>query len=469
MIHFGTGGWRAIIGDEFTKANLQILAKALADKMKKEGVDNQGMIIGYDRRFLSKEAMRWLAEVFAYEGIKTSLVNKSCPTPVVMYLVQRDNRDYGLMVTASHNPAIYNGVKVFVKDGKDADVETTNDIEKYIEKVVEPVNFMPYEEGLEKQLIEEIYPINDYIDFVIGDIDVDVIRKNAVRIVLDPMYGVAETAIKTIMTTCRCEVDTIHGGHDTLFGGHMPAPDELLMKELAAYVVTHGYDIGIATDGDADRIGVIDDTGRFLSANDILMILYWYLVTYRNMSGPCVRNLCTTHNLDVLAKKLNQECYEVPVGFKWITAKMAETNAIIGGESSGGMAIQGRIKGKDGVYAAALLVEMLAKTGKKMSQIYDELIELCGKRYIVEENYRFNPDLKDAFIKTIIEDKKLPDFPFEVDHVSYMDGCKVYFKNDAWVTVRFSGTEPLLRVFAEAIELKDAKSLCKIYKDFLNL
>ena len=465
MIKFGTGGWRAIIGDEFIKENIQIFAKALANKMKDEGVDKQGMIIGYDRRFLAKEAMQWISEVLAYENIKTSLINKSCPTPVVMYMVQKEKRNYGLMVTASHNPAIYNGIKVFIKDGKDADVETTSDIEKYISKVKSPVAYIDYQEAKEKGLIEEIYPINDYIDFVLEDIDIKAIREANLRIVLDPMYGVSETAIKTIMTTCRTEVETIHGGHDTLFGGHMPAPSELLMSELSAYVVMRDFDIGIATDGDADRIGIIDDTGRYLSANDILMLLYWYLIKYRKMSGPIVRNLCTTHSLDILANKLGQECYEVPVGFKWISAKMAETGAIIGGESSGGMAIQGRIKGKDGVYAAALLVEMIAKTGKKISQIYDELVSMCGKRYIQENNYNFKAELKEEYINTIMVEKKLPVFPYGIDHISYMDGCKVYFKNGYWVCVRFSGTEPLLRVFAEADSLEDSKQLCMIVKE----
>ena len=469
MIHFGTGGWRAIIGDEFTKQNIQIFAKALADKMIDEKVDNQGIIIGYDRRFLSKEAMRWIGEVLAFNGISCSLVNKSCPTPVVMYLVQKNNLDYGLMITASHNPALYNGVKVFTKGGKDADIEVTQNIEEYISKVKLPVEYMEYEKGIEKGLIKEIYPINEYIDFILADIDVEAIKKANLKIALDPMYGVSETAIKTIMITCRTEVETIHGGHDTLFGGHMPAPDEMLMEELITFVKIRNCDLGIATDGDADRIGIIDDTGRYLDANDILLLLYWYLMEYRKMSGPIVRNLCTTHSLDELARQYNQKCYEVPVGFKWISSKMDETGAIIGGESSGGMTIQGRTKGKDGVYAAALLVEMIAKTNKKISQIYDELKKKCGERFIVNKSYSFKAELKDKFIKMIMEDKKIPEFDRNIDHISYMDGCKIYFEDDSWVSVRFSGTEPLLRIFAEAKDKKEAEKICTIWADYLGL
>ena len=468
MIHFGTGGWRAIIGDEFTKENIQIFACALAQKMKDEKVDKQGIIIGYDRRFLSKESMRWIAEVLAFRGICSKLVNKSCPTPVIMYLVQRDNLDYGLMITASHNPALYNGIKVFTKGGKDADIEVTQNIEEYISKVNLPVEYMEYDEAIKKGLIEEIYPINDYIDFILADIDVNAIKKANLKIALDPMYGVSETAIKTIMITCRTEVETIHGGHDTLFGGHMPAPDEMLMEELTTFVKIRNCDLGIATDGDADRIGIIDDTGRYLDANDILLLLYWYLMQYRNMSGPIVRNLCTTHSLDELARQYNQKCYEVPVGFKWISSKMDEVGAIIGGESSGGMTIQGRTKGKDGVYAAALLVEMIAKTGKRISVLYDELKNKCGHRQMVNKSYSFKAELKDKFIKTIMEDKKIPEFD-NIDHISYMDGCKIYFKDDSWVSVRFSGTEPLLRIFAEAKTKKDAEKICTIWADYLGL
>lgn len=469
MIHFGTGGWRAVIGDEFTKENIQIFAAALSQKMIDEKVDAEGIVIGYDRRFLSKEAMQWIAEVLAYYNIKSQLVNKSCPTPVVMYLVQRNNFHYGLMVTASHNPALYNGIKVFTYGGKDADIEVTRNIEEYISRVKTPVNHLEYQSAADSGIIREIYPINDYIDSILDDLDMDAIKKANLKIALDPMYGVSETAIKTIMITCRTEVETIHGGHDTLFGGHMPAPDKMLLDELTTFVKVRKCSLGIATDGDADRIGIVDDTGRYLDANDIMLLLYWYLMEYRNMKGPVVRNLCTTHSLDELARQYGQKCYEVPVGFKWVSAKMEETGAIIGGESSGGMAIQGRIKGKDGVYAAALLVEMIARTGKKMSELYDDLKSRFGERYLETKSYPFKPELKETFVRTIMEDKKIPVFDKEIDHISYMDGSKIYFKDESWVSVRFSGTEPLLRIFAEAKTRDEAESICSVWADYLKI
>lgn len=469
MIKFGTGGWRAIIGDEFIKENIQILAKAVANKMIAEDVQDKGIVLGYDRRFLSKEAMQWAGCVFARNGIRASLINKSCPTPLVMFYVMKHDLPYGMMITASHNPAIYNGIKLFTRGGRDADEVQTLDVEKYIEKVSTPVESMDYDDAVSRGLIKEFYPINEYMDNILNRIDVEAIKKAGLRVALDPMYGVSETAIKTILLTARCEMETIHGRHDTLFGGKLPAPSEALMSPLKTCVLDWHCDIGIATDGDADRIGVVDDTGRYLSPNDILVLLYYYLVKYRHETGPVVRNLCTTHMLDKIASSYGQKCYEVPVGFKHISAKITETDALIGGESSGGLTVRGHINGKDGVYAAALLVEMLAVTGMKISQIYNEIQKEFGEFHMLENNYSFKASRKPELIKTLITDKLIPELHCEIDHVSYMDGCKVYFKNGGWVSARFSGTEPLLRVFCEMSDLAMAEDICARYREFLQL
>lgn len=469
MIKFGTGGWRAIIGDEFTKENIQILAKAVANKMIAEDVQDKGIVLGYDRRFLSKEAMQWAGCVFARNGIRASLINKSCPTPLVMFYVMKHDLPYGMMITASHNPAIYNGIKLFTRGGRDADEVQTLDVEKYIEKVSTPVESMDYDDAESRGLIKEFYPINEYMDNILNRIDVEAIKKAGLRVALDPMYGVSETAIKTILLTARCEMETIHGRHDTLFGGKLPAPSEALMSPLKTCVLDWHCDIGIATDGDADRIGVVDDTGRYLSPNDILVLLYYYLVKYRHETGPVVRNLCTTHMLDKIAASYGQKCYEVPVGFKHISAKITETDALIGGESSGGLTVRGHINGKDGVYAAALLVEMLAVTGMKISQIYDEITKQFGEHHMLETNYTFKESRKPELIKILMTDKLTPKLPCKVDHISYMDGCKVYFKNGGWVSARFSGTEPLLRVFCEMPESSLAEEICARYREFLQL
>lgn len=470
MIKFGTGGWRAIIGDGFTKANIQKLAKALAVKMRNEGVTEKGICLGYDRRFLSKEAMQWTAQVFAYEGIEAILINTSSPTPLIMFYVMKHELPYGMMITASHNPAIYNGIKVFTYGGRDADEFQTKDIEEYIADINdEEVLEVEYDKALETGMIKEIYPLNEYLDDIIEAIDMDAIRKRGLKIALDPMYGVSETSLKTILMTARCQVATIHERHDTLFGGKLPSPSAQTLRSLQNYVIDRNCDIGIATDGDADRIGVIDDTGRFLHPNDILVLLYYYLVKYKGWHGPVVRNIATTHMLDKVAEKFGEKCYEVPVGFKYISAKMQETDAVIGGESSGGLNVRGHIKGKDGIYAAALLVEMIAVTSKKLSEIVKDIEEECGAIYMEERDYKFNHEKRDEIFHTLMIQKDLPEIEFEVDKISYLDGCKVYFKNGGWIIARFSGTEPLLRIFCEMPEAEDAKSLCEDFEEFLGL
>lgn len=470
MISFGTGGWRAVIGDEFIKSNIQLLAKAMSNKMKAEGKTEKGIILGYDKRFLSKEAMQWAGQVFAADGIKAYLVNKSAPTPLIMFYVDRNEMPYGMMVTASHNPAIYNGIKVFTYGGRDADEEQTKDIERYAAQIKEEdIKEMNYDEAVASGMIEEIYPLNGYLDNILDAVDVQAIRDAGLRVALDPMYGVSEIPLKTLLLTTRCDVETINDRHDTLFGGKLPSPTASTLRALITRVMDYKFDIGIATDGDADRIGVIDDTGRFLHPNDILVLLYYYLVKYKGWHGAVVRNIATTHMLDKVAEKFGEKCYEVPVGFKHISAKMTEVDAVIGGESSGGLTVRGHINGKDGIYAAMLLIEMIAVTGRKISEIYKDIEAECGSIFMEERDYKFSHEKKAEVNKILMEDKKLPELPYEIEKVSYMDGCKVYFKNGGWVIGRFSGTEPLIRVFCEMPTREDAAKVCKIYEEFLGL
>ncbi len=479
MIKFGTGGWRAIIGEEFTKENIQKLALAMSLKIKAEHVEDKPVVIGYDRRFLSKEAVIWSCEIFGQQGIRVLFVDRSSPTPLIMFYVMKHDLSYGMMVTASHNPAIYNGIKVFTRGGRDADEHQTADIEKYLEQAEklyvpdpEENGQMPphaYQELVKSGMVVEMNPMNEYLDNIISLINLDAIRERDLRIAIDPMYGVSLTALCTILSIARCTVETINSQHDTLFGGKMPAPTESTLRSLQNYVLDRYCDIGIATDGDADRLGVIDDKGHYLHANTILVMLYYYLLKYRGWRGPAVRNLSTTHVLDKVAESFGQKCYEVPVGFKYISAKMQETDAIIGGESSGGLTVKGHIHGKDGIYAASLLVEMMAVSGKKLSEIAEDIRKEYGEIHMEERAYRFTAEEKERIHQTLMIDRALPEIPFEVEHVSYMDGCKVYLKNGGWVSARFSGTEPLLRIFCEMQTEHEAVLLCELFEKFLGL
>jgi phosphomannomutase len=282
------------------------------------------------------------------------------------------------------------------------------------------------------------------------------------------MYGVSQTSLRTILMTCRCDVEVIHDRHDTLFGGKLPAPNATTLIPLSNFVVDKRCNLGVATDGDADRLGVIDEKGGFIHPNTLLVLLYYYLVQYRGWQGACVRNNSTTHLLDRVAEGLGQACYEVPVGFKYISAKMAETDAIIGGESSGGLAVRGHISGKDGIYAATLLTEMLAVTGKSISELYKEITDQYGELVYREADFRMTPERKAELQKLLFEEGLTPSLPGVV-RVNREDGVKLYFEDGSWVICRFPGTEPLLRMAAEAESGGRADALIAAWRELLEL
>ena len=469
-IKFGTGGWRAIIADGFTRENIRLLVAGLCQLMLEEGHGGKEICVGYDRRFLSKESAHWAAEVLAGYGFKVFVVARSSPTPLIMFTVKQMGCPYGMAITASHNPAIYNGIKVFTAGGRDADQTVTGKIESCIEPLnPEEIKSMDYDPAIAEGIIREDYPFNAYIDSILQMVDIKKIKHSNLRIAIDPMYGVSQSSLRTILLTCRCDVDVIHEQHDTLFGGKMPAPSKKSLKQLSNYVVDNRCNLGIATDGDADRIGVIDENGEYLHANTLLVLLYYYLVKYRNWIGPCVRNNSTTHLLDRVAKDLGQACHEVPVGFKYVSSKMAETGAIIGGESSGGMAIRGHIAGKDGIYAATLLVEMLAVTGKSISQLYREITDKYGELHYEEASFTMSPARKNTLQEEIFVQHKLPDFGKTIARIDRSDGCKVWFDDGSWIICRFSGTEPLLRMAAESENIDGARKNIRIWKEALEL
>ena len=373
------------------------------------------------------------------------------------------------MVTASHNPAIYNGVKVFISGGRDADRSVTDRIEAEIAAITpESIRSIDYDEALAQGIVREENPVNEYIDSILELIDTRAIRDAHLKIALDPMYGVSQTSLRTILGTCRCDLEVIHDRHDTLFGGKLPAPNAVTLSSLSHVVKDRHCNFGIATDGDADRLGVIDEKGGFLHPNHLLVLLYYYLVKIRGWEGPCVRNNSTTHMLDRVAEGLGQHCYEVPVGFKYVSAKMAETGAIIGGESSGGLSVRGHISGKDGIYAAALLAEMIAVTGKSITELYQEITERFGALYYREADFRMTPEHKLALQERLFVREQLP--PFEqIEKIDRTDGVKLWFRDGSWVICRFSGTEPLLRMAAEAETGEQAQHYIETWREFLSL
>ena len=385
MIRFGTGGWRAIIADEFTKENIRLVTAGLCALMEAEGQVGATICLGYDRRFLSKEAMFWAAEVLAGYGFCPYVINRSVPTPLIMFTVKQMGLPYGLAITASHNPAIYNGIKIFTFGGRDADLTVTGKIEAEIEKLrPQDVKSIPYGDALAAGKIREGYPFNEYIDSILQMIDTGAIRRSRLRIAIDPMYGVSCNCLRTLLLTCRCDVDMIHDQHDTLFGGRMPAPSEETLRMLATYVVDNRCNLGIATDGDADRLGVIDEHGNYLHAN-------------------------------------------------------------------------------------TLLVEMLAVTGKTVAQLYREITEKYGMLCYEDAAFTMTPERKRELQSLVFEKLRTPDFGDGVVRINREDGCKIYFADGSWVICRFSGTEPLLRMAAEAATRQQARDYIRRWRELLEL
>ena len=471
MINFGTGGWRAIIGDDFIRENIQKFAQGVYEYAKEQGKTDKPIAIGYDRRFLSSASAKWLAEVLCANGIKVLATNRSTPTPLIMHTVKVQGLDYGIEVTASHNPYEYNGLKLFLHEGRDASVEVTSRIEEIINSLEEKdVKRMSYDKALEMGLVEIIKnPFNRFIDDIVAQMDMEKIRERGPRILFDPMHGSGNYPLMVILSTARCTVDLLHSDKDAYFGGNMPAPSENSLFELSEKVVREKYDLGIALDGDGDRLGIIDSNGTYISANDILCMLYYYLHEYKGWKGPVVRNLATTHLLDRIAESFGEICYEVPVGFKHISSKLDEVDAVLGGESSGGLTVRGHIFGKDSIYASTLFVEMISVIGKTPTEIMAELHAKYGKLEMVEDNLRFAAEKKPEINDIIMVQKKLPEFSKKVVRVNYEDGCKVYFEDDSYVICRFSGTEPLLRIFAEAETAEVATQYIKDFKRFLGM
>lgn len=466
-VAFGTGGWRAVIGEGFTMHNVRRLSQALANEITRRGEEKRGVLIGYDRRFLSDRAAETAAEVFAGNDIPVILLSEDAPTPLVTYATARVGAAYGLVFTASHNPPEWNGLKVFRSDGSLLlDDETRKITAETNRLTAAQVVKLDLDLALEAGIVQRRDMTNDYVDAVEKLIDMEAIRRANLRVIVDPMYGVGQLTLGIILTEARCRVTFIHERRNPLFGGRSPAPDLEALRLLINELQEGRYDLGLATDGDADRIAIVDEKGRYISTNDLLCLVYWYLHEVKGQRGGVVRNLATTHMLDRMAAKFGEKSYEVPVGFKHIAASMVEHDALLGGESSGGLTVRGHILGKDGIFACALVVEMLARTGKRISEIQEEVWNIAGRLHSREENLPATPEMRVDIPRRLKETPITAIGPYPVVNVTHYDGTKVLLENDNWALLRFSGTEPVLRLMVEADSPEKAGELIEWLKQF---
>ncbi len=465
-IKFGTGGFRGIIGESFTKKNVQKICQSMANIVKNKKL-KQHICIGYDNRFMSEIFAKWCAEVFAKNDITVDLVAAPCATPVIMYQTMKQDNDYGVMITASHNPYMYNGIKVIVKEGKDASVEQTQEIENEFNKISEM--HIDDTTGFEKNVKLVNYD-NEFVDYIIENQNLS--KLSNINVVFDTKFGSTKNEIELFCTKLGIKnYKIINSAHDAFFGFVPPAPNEDNIGALRNEVIQNKADIGFALDADGDRLAVVDKNGKYWDNNTILSLVYYYMIKYENKQGDVIKNCATTSLLDLLANKFGFICHEVPVGFKYISNKLKEVNGVVGGESSGGLAITTHIWGKDSLISIALCLKILSELKMPLNNIIEEMFEFADgyNKTIVDCSIAYSKIKENEIKNVLFYDQLLPNLNYPVAQIVRNDYLKIFYQNGDWVLIRFSGTEPLLRIFAEFDTKEKCENEILLWKNFLKI
>ncbi|MFZ5903080.1 MAG: phosphoglucomutase/phosphomannomutase family protein [Chloroflexota bacterium] len=486
-IHFGTDGWRAVISDSFTFDNLRIVAQAIADAVASEHWDKRSspvdtrsgpadksgnggpapdpkrIVVGFDTRFLSDRFAGEVARVLAANGFTVQLAQSDAPTPAISYAVKNLGAIGGVMITASHNAPRYNGVKLKGAFGGSALPEQCRRVEVYIndnEQQARGPNLMDFKKAREMGLIQRFNPLPAYFDHLRTLIDTDVIAENPQRFVVDAMYGSGRGVIKSFLQGTGCEVAEIRGEMNPGFGGIHPEPIAKNLGALASAVSSGMGNFGVVTDGDADRIGAMDERGSFVDPHKIMALSLKYLVESRGWSGAVVRTVSTTRMIDRLAKKYGLKLYETPVGFNHIADYMMSEDVLIGGEESGGISFKGHIPEGDGPIMGLLLVEMIAAWKKPLIELVNDLLAEVGPAYYERTDLRLSrPVAKAEMTEFLTQQAPAEVGGQKVAEVSQRDGVKYVMADDSWLLIRPSGTEPVLRVYAEGRTQEMVKAL----------
>jgi phosphomannomutase len=455
QICFGTDGWRGIIADDFTFANVCRVTRAIAHYLETAYSKTRPVLVAYDTRFLAEQFAYTAAEVLADAGWTVKLVERDCPTPAIAYSARSLNSAGALMFTASHNPAIYCGIK-YIPDYAGPATSTITDA--IVSQLDRASTGSP--SGDRADQISTFDPQPDYLQFLYTLLDVEQIRKAGLKVKYDALFSTSRGYLDAALNHCGCQTETFHMWRDVLFGGGIPEPKGKQLAGLVKAVQQNQADLGVATDGDSDRFGIVDERGNILTPNAILLLLTRHLVEHRGKTGAIARTVATTHLLDNLALQYGLELYETPVGFKHIGEKMRTANVLIGGEESGGLSITGHIPEKDGVLAALLVVEAIAYAGKPLSQLVEEVIASAGgPRYEHRLDFRLSNAHKTALMNTFSQNPPASIAGIKVKQIGRKDGIKLYLEDDSWVLLRPSGTEPLMRVYLETDDLEKQASL----------
>jgi phosphomannomutase len=463
-IHFGTDGWRGVISDTFTFHNLRRISQAIADAVASEewlnGVtsgpkpDTKRMVVGFDTRFLSDRYAAEAARVLAANGYKVYLTTADVPTPSVSYTVRHLGAIAGIMITASHNAPRYNGVKLKAAQGYSAAREQCRRVEVYLsdnESRGRGPNLMDFEQARTEGLIERVNPTPAYYDHLRQLIDFDKIADNPQHIVVDSMFGSGRGQIRGILQGTGCEVFEVRGEMNPGFGGIHPEPIGHYLGALAGAIAAGHGQLGLATDGDADRLGAMDGRGQFVDPHRIMALSLKYLFEKRGFRGKVVKTVSTTQMINRLAEKHGLEVIETPVGFNYIAEWMLKDDVLIGGEESGGISFKGHIPEGDGILMGLLLTEMVAESGVPLDEMVTDLLDEVGPAHYKRVDLRLaRPIVKEQMVKQLAEDAPSSIGGVEISSVNTMDGVKYLLADDSWLLIRPSGTEPVLRVYAEA-------------------
>ncbi len=469
QIRFGTSGWRAVMAEEFTFANVRRAVVGIARYVASQKPKGARVIVGRDPRFLGETFCSMAAEILAAHGIAPLIVAEPAPTPAFAHAVIQNKADGVINFTASHNPPEYNGIKFSTPDGCPALPEVTKKIEAEIvagdsaasEKLS---GAAPAEDGT--TVHENLDPKPAYLKRLSEIIDLDVIRKAKLRVAFDPMWGAARGYSDEVLRSADLEVATVHDSRDVLFGGHAPEPDDHLLEDLRKKMRETGAQIGIATDGDADRFGIVDADGTFLQPNYIIALLFDYLVETRGWKNGVAKSVATTNLINALAKHHGVELYETPVGFKYIGELIMQDKIAIGGEESAGLSIRHHVPEKDGVLAGLLCCEAVARRGKPLGEQLKELCNQVGSYYPERQNFRLTPEVQAKFTEKLRSDpREFCGHP--VGEVVRTDGLKLVFSDGSWVCYRLSGTEPVVRVYTEARSQKGLEKLSTAAKHWI--
>ncbi|MEW6566883.1 MAG: phosphoglucomutase/phosphomannomutase family protein [Chloroflexota bacterium] len=465
-IHFGTDGWRAVISDTFTFHNLRLVAQAIADAVASEEwlngtstdlkPDPRKMVVGFDTRFLSDRYAVEAARVLAANGFTVHLSSADVPTPVISYAVRNLDAIAGVMITASHNAPRYNGVKLKAAYGGSALPEQCRRVEVYLndnERRGRGPNLMDYDQARASRRIERFNPTPAYYEHLRKLIDFDAIADNPQHVVVDSMYGSGRGQIRGILQGTGCEVFEVRGEMNPGFGGIHPEPIARYLGALAGAIAAGHGQLGLATDGDADRIAAMDGRGQFVDPHRILALALKYLVEHRGWRGKVIKTISTTHMIDRLGRKYGLEVIETPVGFNHIADWMLKDDVLVGGEESGGMSFRGHIPEGDGILMGLLLVEMTASTRTSLDELVADLLDEVGPAHYARLDLRLAaPISKDRMVARLKDEAPAHIGGTPVASVSELDGVKYILADESWLLIRPSGTEPVLRIYAEAPE-----------------